>query len=251
MSHTSKRRMSSSSLCSRSWRNLRATSEQTMQSVKEMWLLRRENEDLRVTEGKSAANDFTSHWHLWLQATWRKATASPELRDTLQAPVTAWSGPLRSSDCECMMPQTSPAQTLPKLKENRVCLLTSSRYINRKKTCDTIWNTSLTSCNFLSSLLKLSSWPLVRTSGMSCHSAKAEPRDERKELDGDRLEGDGLPSDPSSLSPSSSVPGSFPCCLWISLLMATSLYSWYRMAAGSKESKKRILQENTHGSWFN
>lgn len=66
---------------------------------------------------------------------------------------------------------------------------------------------------------------------MSCHRAKADPRDERKELDGDRLEGDGVPSDPSSLSPSSSVPGSFPCCLWISLLMATSLYSWYRIAA--------------------
>lgn len=73
---------------------------------------------------------------------------------------------------------------------------------------------------------------------MSCHRAKAEPRDERKELDGDRLEGDGAPSDPSSLSPSSSVPGSFPCCLWISLLMATSLYSWYRIAEGDVEGEK-------------
>lgn len=94
------------------------------------------------------------------------------------------------------------------------------------------WNGPITSCSFLSSLLKLSSWPLLRTSGMSCHRAKAEPRDERKELDGDRLDGDGVPSDPSSLSPSSSWPGSFPCCLWISLLIATSLYSWYRIAAG-------------------
>lgn len=84
---------------------------------------------------------------------------------------------------------------------------------------------AITSCSFLSSLLKLSSWPLLRTSGMSCHRAKAEPRDERKEPVGDRLDGDGVPSDPSSLSPSSSWPGSFPCCLWISLLMATSLYS--------------------------
>ena len=87
-----------------------------------------------------------------------------------------------------------------------------------------------TSCSLHSSLLKLSSWPLVRTSGMSCHREKAEPRDERKELDGDRLDGDGVSPDSSSLGPSSSVPGSAPCCLWISLLMATSLYSWYRMA---------------------
>lgn len=94
------------------------------------------------------------------------------------------------------------------------------------------WNGPITSWSFLSSLLKLSSWPLLRTSGMSCHRAKAEPRDERKELDGDRLDGDGVPSDPFSLSPSSSWPGSFPCCLWISLLIATSLYSWYRIAAG-------------------
>lgn len=73
---------------------------------------------------------------------------------------------------------------------------------------------------------------------MSCQRAKAEPRDERKELDGDRLDGDGDPSDPSSLRPSSSVPGSFPCCLWISLLMATSLYSWYRMAAEDSDGVK-------------
>lgn len=76
---------------------------------------------------------------------------------------------------------------------------------------------------------------------MSCQSAKAEPRDERKELDGDKLEGDGDPSDPSSLSPSSSVPGSFPCCLWISLLIATSLYSWYRMAAEDIDGIKQSL----------
>lgn len=104
------------------------------------------------------------------------------------------------------------------------------------------WNSTITSCNFLSSLLKLSSWPLLRTSGMSCHRAKAEPRDERKELDGERLDGDGVPSDPSSLSPSSSWPGSFPCCLWISLLMATSLYSWYRIAAG-KGMARNVKQE--------
>lgn len=120
-----------------------------------------------------------------------------------------------------------------------------------------MWNSLFTSCNFLSSLLKLSSWPLVRTSGMSCHSAKADPRDERKELDGDRLDGDGVPSDPSSLSPSSSVPGSFPCCLWISLLMATSLYSWYRIATGGSRSDtktckqgKRWLQVNTRNTKY-
>lgn len=77
---------------------------------------------------------------------------------------------------------------------------------------------------------------------MSCHRAKAEPRDERKELDGDRLDGDGVPSDPSSLSPSSSWPGSFPCCRWISLLMATSLYSWYKIAAG-KGMARNVKQE--------
>lgn len=104
-----------------------------------------------------------------------------------------------------------------------------------------IRNILLTSCNFLSSLLKLSSCPLLRTSGISCHSAKAEPRDERKELDGDRFDGDGIPSEPSSLSPSSSVPGSFPCCLWISLLMATSLYSWYRIAA----KRASLFQQST------
>lgn len=146
------------------------------------------------------------------------------------------------------MPQTSPAQTLPELREiqtvsqqSTVPELAESGGIPKETPATTsyeIWNVSFTSCNFLSSLLKLSSWPLLRTSGMSCHSAKAEPRDERKELDGDRLEGEGVPSDSSSLSPSSSVPGSFPCCLWISLLMATSLYSWYRIAEGNIESEK-------------
>lgn len=82
---------------------------------------------------------------------------------------------------------------------------------------------------------------------MSCHSAKAEPREERKELDGDRFDGDGVPSEPSSLRLSSSVPGSFPCCLWISLLMATSLYSWYRIASGAKErTRQKVLREKSH-----
>ena len=129
----------------------------------------------------------------------------------------------------------SPAQTLPESRKDTVC---QANFYSTQTSRGEIWNVCLTSCNFLSSLLKLSSWPLVRTSGMSCQSAKAEPRDERKELDGERLEGDGVPSEPSSLSPSSSVPGSFPCCRWISLLMATSLYSWYRIAAGNNEWKR-------------
>lgn len=195
--------------------------------------------------GISSAYYFTSHWHLWLQAAWRIATAYPELRDTLRAPVTTWSGPLRSSNYGCMMPQTSPAQTLPELRMTQYVSQPSAVH-EPENSCGNIWNVSVTSCNFLSSLLKLSSWPLVRTSGMSCHRAKAEPRDERKELDGDRLEGDGVPSDPSSLSPSSSVPGSFPCCLWISLLMATSLYSWYRIAEGNIESEKECSRKIQH-----
>lgn len=192
--------------------------------------------------GASSAYYFTSHWHLWLQAAWRRATAYPGLQDTRRAPGTTWSGLLQLSNYGCMMPQTSPAQTLPRLK--------LTEYVSQPPTvCEPennygiIWNILVTSCNFLSSLLKLSSWPLVRTSGMSCHKAKAEPRDERKELDGDRLEGDRLPSEPSSLSPSSSVPGSFPCCLWISLLMATSLYSWYRIAVRHIESEKECFRQ--------
>ena len=116
--------------------------------------------------------------------------------------------------------------------------------LNKTKPGFILERPSFTSCSFLSSLLKLSSCPLVRTSGMSCHRAKAEPRDERKELEGDRLEGDGQPSDPSPFSPSSSVPGSFPCCLWISRLMATSLYSWYRIAGGSRDDDKQTRKSD-------
>lgn len=111
-------------------------------------------------------------------------------------------------------------------------MLSARQYQYSMPVC--LWVLRLTSCSLRSSLLKLSSSSLVRTSGMSCHSENAEPRDERKELDGDRLLGDGV-----SPVRSSSVPGSAPCWRWISRLMATSLYSWYRMAGKEAERERR------------
>lgn len=69
--------------------------------------------NLRRQSNTSSAQSFTSRWRLWLQAASRRATACPELRDTLRARGTAWSGRLRWSNCECTRPPTSPAQTLP------------------------------------------------------------------------------------------------------------------------------------------
>lgn len=84
---------------------------------------RHDNWDSKTTtwgnRGTLAAYYFTSHWHLWLQAAWRRATAYPALPDTLRAPVRTWSGPLRSSSCECTTPRRSPAQTLPELRRTR------------------------------------------------------------------------------------------------------------------------------------
>lgn len=199
--------------------------------------------------GMSFASFLTFRWRPWLQGAWRRATVCSEFQDIQPVLERAWSGRPQLSNYECRKPQRSPAQTSPKvgrtLGQPEVHGLAP---VNRWD-----WNGTITSCNFLSSLLKLSSWPLLRTSGMSCQRAKAEPRDERKELDGDRLDGDGVPSEPSSLSPSSSWPGSFPCCLWISLLMATSLYSWYRMAAGKGQhgTLSRKYSAASHWNWLN
>lgn len=76
---------------------------------------------------------------------------------------------------------------------------------------------------------------------MSCQREKAEPRDERKELEGDRLLGDAL-----SPVRSSSIPGSAPCCLWISRLIATSLYSWYRITDTEKREDEEMCTYKYH-----